>query len=98
MIKTYLPDFPDDELKDIKGIDPKDKPAKARKIIGIYHYLYRFSLNRLNKFVSDPSMVKLCWHYFNESGYWRIEHSHTMRKYRDAYYEAADNLKNYEYF
>lgn len=97
MIKCFIPDYDDDELRDIKT-DSKDKPSKARKIIGIYHYLYRFSLNRLNKFVNDPSMVKLCWFYFNQAGYRRIERSNTMRKYRDAYFEAADNLKNYEYF
>jgi len=51
-------------LKDIKT-DFKDKPPKARKVISIYHYLYRFSLNRLNRFINDPSLVKICWFYFN---------------------------------
>jgi len=97
LIKHYIPDFKEEELKDIK-MDAKGKPSKARKIIGIYHYFYRFSLNRLNKFVNDPAIVKLCWHYFNTEGYRRIDRSSTMRKYRDAYHEAADNLKNYEYF
>lgn len=64
MIKCYIPDFEEEELKDIKT-DSKDKPLKARKIISIYHYLYRFSLNRLNRFVNDPSMIKICWYYFN---------------------------------
>jgi hypothetical protein len=64
MIKCYIPEFQDEELKEIK-VESKDKPLKVRKIINIYHYLYRFSLNRLNKFINDPSMVKLCWYYFN---------------------------------
>ncbi len=43
-------------------------------------------------------MVKLCWYFFNEVGYRRIDQSQTMNKYQDAYYEAADKLKNYEFF
>ncbi|CDW84084.1 UNKNOWN [Stylonychia lemnae] len=97
MIKCYIPDFQDDDLKDIKT-DFKDKPLKARKVIGIYHYLYRFSLNRLNRFINDPSLVKICWYYFNQAGQRRIERSNTMKKYRDAYYEAMDKLKNYDHF
>eukprot|EP00347_Sterkiella_histriomuscorum_P014580 403360341 len=97
MIKYYLPEFQDEELKDIKT-DSKDRPQKARKIINVYHYLYRFSLNRLNRFVNDPSMIKIFWYYFNQAGHRRIECSNTMRKYRDAYLEASENLKNFDYF
>jgi hypothetical protein len=62
----------------------------AKKVGQIYHYLYRFSLERLNELVHNPSMIKLFWYYFNAEGLERIETSITMRKYKNAYLEAAN--------
>ena len=97
MIKCFIPEIDDNELRDIKN-DAKDKPPQARKVISVYHYLYRFSLSRLNKLINDPSMIKICWYYFNCAGSTRIERSSTMRKYSKAYFEAIEILKNYDYY
>jgi hypothetical protein len=39
-------------------------------------------------------MVKLFCYYFDSQGQQRIQQSRTMRKYMDAYVEAAEKLKN----
>lgn len=43
-------------------------------------------------------MIKLCWYYFNTEGLKRIENSRTMRKYKEAYFEAGERIKNIEHF
>lgn len=72
----------------------KDKPLQAKQVIRVYHYLYRFSLQRLHRLVHNPSMVKLFSFYYSTQGLKRIEQSRTMRKYKEAYIEAAENLQN----
>jgi hypothetical protein len=53
----------------------------------------------MNGLVHNPSLIKLIWYYFyNGGGFERIETSFTMRKYREAYIEAAHHLINLEYF
>lgn len=67
MLRCYLPDSCDEQAKNLRK-DVKDKPLKARQVIKVYHYLYRFSLQRLNRLVHDPSMVKLFCYYFDTEG------------------------------
>lgn len=64
MIRCCLPDHQEEQAKDLRK-DVRDKPLKVRQVIRVYHYLYRFSLQRLNKLVMDPSMVKLFTFYFD---------------------------------
>ena len=42
--------------------------------------------------------MKLFTFYFDQEGGNRIHASKTMRKYKDAYIEAAEKLKNFEYY
>lgn len=68
------------------------RSIKARQIIDVYHYLYRFSVERLHAFVSDTAMVTLFKYYFNTQGLKRIMKSSTMKKYREAYVEAGERI------
>lgn len=68
------------------------KSIKARQIIDVYHYLYRFSVERLHAFVSDTAMVTLFKYYFTTQGAKRIMKSSTMKKYKDAYVEAGERI------
>jgi len=43
-------------------------------------------------------MVKLFTFYFDQEGGNRIDKSSTMRKYKEAYLEAASKIKNIEYY
>lgn len=61
-------------------------------MVEVYHYLYRFSVERLHAFVSDTAMVSLFKYYFESQGPRRILKSDTMRKYKDAYLEAGDRV------
>lgn len=52
--------------------DLRENPKEQRHIIRIYHYLYRFSLERLSKFVKNPSLIRIFCHYFARAGESRI--------------------------
>lgn len=43
-------------------------------------------------------MVKLFTFYFDQQGEARIDASKTMKKYKGAYMEAAEKLKNLDYY
>ena len=89
MLKCFHPSISDKEIKNIRKWVKKQN-GKGKEIIQIYHFLYRFSLIKLNKWISNPSLTKLSWYYFNNEGYDRMAHSKTMRKYSEAYIEAAN--------
>jgi hypothetical protein len=57
MIKCLNPQI---EKKDKKNLrrDLHTYPKSIRSIIKIYHYFYRFSLHRLQKFVNDPTITR----------------------------------------
>lgn len=61
-------------------------------MVDVYHYLYRFSVERLHAFVSDTAMVSLFKYYFESQGPRRIMKSDTMRKYKEAYLEAGERV------
>lgn len=65
---------------------------RARQVVEVYHYLYRFSVERLHAFVSDTAMVSLFKYYFESQGPRRILKSDTMRKYKDSYLEAGERI------
>lgn len=69
----------------------KDSESKS-EVIKIYNYLYKFSLERLQKLIDNASLILLIIQYLLVNGYKRIIDSHNMQKYRNAYLEAFQVL------
>lgn len=63
MIKSQMDEVHEDVSRNMRGAC-QDKPPQALRIIKIYHYLYRFSLERLHNFVKIPQLVILFIFYF----------------------------------
>ncbi len=64
----------------------------GQRVIQVYHYLYRFSIDRLYSFREDPLLLLLFKYYSQNSLASRITRNTTMRKYEQAYFEAAQHL------
>lgn len=73
----------------LKSLGRRGNPEE---VYAIYDSLYKFSLQKLNQFTTDPSLNRLFSYYYEKEGKQRIETSSTLKKYRAAYQEAARNL------
>jgi hypothetical protein len=62
--------------------------------VSIYNYLYKFSLERLQHFLNNESLMLLFVDYLQVNGFQRIHISPNMVKYRLAYYEACNIMIN----
>jgi len=79
--------YPKEMLKQLKY----DIKLKV-KVVTIYNYLYKFSLERLQHFVNNKCFVLVLIHYLKVNGFARVRQSPTMEKYYDAYIEAYENM------
>jgi len=77
--------YPKDMLKYYQQ-NAKEQRAQT---IQIYHYLYKFSLQRLQCFIENKALIFLFAYYVAMNGNKRIMKSQNMLKHRDAYVEAA---------
>lgn len=66
--------------------------VEARKVIKIYHYMYRFSVDRLHKFKKDPALVCLLEYYAMNNLIDRMNENNTMMRHREAYFEAIEKM------
>ena len=64
----------------------KDDALAKIKVIGIYNYLYKFSLERLQEFLNNESLMLLFVEYLKNNHFTRVHQSQNMLKYRQAYY------------
>lgn len=60
------------------------------QVVSIYNYLYKFSLERLQHFLNNKSLMLLFVDYLEKNKYQRVHLSPNMVKYRHAYYEACN--------
>ena len=68
----------------------KDNTAAKAKVVSIYNYLYKFSLERLQQFLNNESLMLLFIDYLETNRFSRIHSSANMLKHRHAYYEACN--------
>jgi hypothetical protein len=61
MLKPYISDDFLGYLKDYTA------EIKKVKVLEIYRFLYRFSLEKVRQFVGDPSFYIICLHYLQDS-------------------------------
>lgn len=62
------------------------------KVMNIYFYLYKFSLQRLQQMLDSKPMTLILAFYIQMSGHERVNRSSIMMKYENAYYEAQKVL------
>ena len=72
----------------------KNNAVLKVQVVSIYNYLYKFSLERLQHFLNNESLMLLFVEYLQINGYSRIHTSPNMVKYREAYYEACGIMIN----
>ena len=63
---------------------------KKAKVIKIYNYLYKFSLERLSQLLHNKTIVYLLHKYIEINTLNRIRNCHNLNKYGDAYIEALN--------
>ena len=62
------------------------------KVMKIYHDLYKFSLERLQKLINEPLMMMVAIKYAFMTGMIRIHEKSNLVRFKDAYYEALIKL------
>ena len=72
----------------------KDNTVAKLKVVGIYNYLYKFSLERLQQFLNNESLMLLFIDFLKSNKFSRIHSSANMLKHRHAYYEACSIMIN----
>ena len=70
----------------------KDSPYSKLNVVKIFNYLYKFSLERLQQFLNNKSLMLLLCEYLRTNHFQRIHGSNNMCKYRFAYYEACAKM------
>ena len=65
---------------------------KRAQVIKIYHYLYKFSLERLQKMINNPCIMIILSRYLKANGASRITGSANMAKQKEAYFEAIHKM------
>ena len=75
--------------KEMLQLYAHDLPKKTQ-VLKIYNYLYKFSLEKLQKLINNSALVLLFARYIQINGNTRIEKSDNMGKYREAYLEACN--------
>ena len=80
-----------DFLGHLKG---KDIEVKKMKILEIYRYLFRFSIERVKQFIDEPIMMLILLEYIKKTKLKRIHNSKTLKKYVDPYYRSIENMIN----
>lgn len=67
----------------------KDDTIAKIKVVSIYNYLYKFSLERLQEFLNNEPLMLLFIEYLKTNHFSRVHQSANMLKFRHAYYEAC---------
>ena len=67
----------------------KDNALAKVKVVNVYNYLYKFSLERLQDFLYDEALMLLFVEYLRNNHHSRVHQSPNMAKYREAYYQAC---------
>jgi hypothetical protein len=76
--------YPKEMIKSMHEDQQRDK----LKVLAVYNQLYKFSLERLQNFLNNPSLMLALLVYLSENSFGRIHRSSNMHRYREAYYEA----------
>ena len=64
------------------------------KIIEIYRFFFRFSIERVKNFIDHPIMMIIVLEYLKQTAMTRIYRKNTLKKSVHAYYKAMENIIN----
>jgi hypothetical protein len=64
------------------------KGQQKLRVVAIYNQLYKFSLERLQQFLSNNALMLLLLVYLETNSFDRVHRSANMLRHREAYYEA----------
>jgi hypothetical protein len=64
------------------------KSQQKLGVVAIYNQLYKFSLERLQQFLSNNALMLLLLFYLETNSFDRIHRSANMLRHKEAYYEA----------
>ena len=64
------------------------------EVINMYRYCFRFSIEKLVNFTSDPTSILLVVQYIKLSQMGRIHRKECLQKNAISYYKAVENLLN----
>jgi len=80
-----------DFLGFLKG---KEKEVKKLRVLEIYRYLHRISMEKVKLFADSPVNMLLLLYYMKETKLRRFHIRATMNKNIEAYYRGVENLIN----
>ncbi len=92
MLKACDPNFSEKNALVLRKEMKHFWTPEARKIIRVYHYMYRFSVDLLNKFKKDEALMCLFEHYILHHLQGRMRENKPMMKHVDAYNEAVQRM------
>jgi hypothetical protein len=92
MLKTCDPNFTEKNALILRKEIKSFWTPEARKIIKIYHYMYRFSVDRLHKFKRDSALMCLLEYYSMHHLTKRMNDNKAMQRHREAYLEAVEKM------
>ncbi|TNV86489.1 hypothetical protein FGO68_gene16829 [Halteria grandinella] len=98
MLRTEAPEYVNLACDQMRSGFQVRHDQQAKKVIRVYQYLYRFSIERLKDLIYDAPFVKLFQYYYYNYAKKRFASTPTLRKYLDAYIEASDKIANFDYF
>ena len=92
MLKIFDSSYNRNKAKILRRDISNEWGLDGRRVIQVYHYLYRFSIDRLYAFREDSLLLLLFKYYQEMTLKGRIMQNQTMKKYSAAYIEAANLL------
>lgn len=83
--------FANDFLGVLKG---KKTEVKKLRVLEIYRYLHRISMEKVKLFSDSPVNMCLILYYIKQTKMQRFHYRDTMNKNINAYYRAVENIIN----
>ena len=91
MFRAIQSTISNDFLGHLKDLNAE---AKKVKVLDIYRFLYRFSLEKVRLFIDNPSFMIICLSYFMDTKMLRIHQRQILARNADKYYRVFENLIN----
>ena len=90
MIKCLNEEFGNDT-----ALTAQEKADNQQKVLNIYYFSYKFSLERLQILINEPRIMMFVIYYAQYTRLQRIHEKSNMEVYKAAYYEALEAMINH---
>lgn len=75
-------------------ISNRIKVQHKQEVLDIHYYSYKFSIERLQQLINQPSMILFVYHYLLITKLQRVHLKDNMVKHKNSYYEAIELMIN----